>query len=632
MSRAYDGNKRPTAEHDPQKQLQFAIDKAVKDLASGLFDLVNFVYEALKELVKEVIDNIVGFITDPASMLEDLAEWVLDVPKLIGGFLSSTIIPGLDASKIISGVFGALQIPDLDASKIVSGIFNLLRIPGLDASKIISGVFGTGLIPDLDAGKIVTGVLGALRIPGLDASKITSGTFAQSMINNLTSDLGTALTNAGNAITKAQGWLDGFWNGITGANDSNIEVAAAQAQAAAISETQAAQSAAIAALQAQDEGTSFQGVNGTDSFDRVTASGLGGASFWAETLLTSDTGAYAYCNSNELKMVDGSGNSPHHYRYRCLIPGLATTITDYQKIIITCGADQQEDATSGNTACWRIYFRMNTAETQYGFIEIGGANLAQWGYRNGGSDTFVGSAFSCAKGTAGTNFTVRIGTTSGIRYYELYRNGTFIHRWIDSSNLVVTGANNRGWGFGVRWGTRFFGQASPASVGSVSIADNLPPTILGSGFRAYNSSGSSIGGVVGVQKFPNNFFNITAIKSDDLTYVPGTNNRLTITVAGWYMVKIRTPITFGANNGKHVALAIFKNGTADQVGGTDAWTSSWAGTSGGSVEATFSIYCAVGDYLEPGYDLNSTTGGMFPGDAAGLQCYWSVALMNRSYI
>ena len=650
----YDSGRRPIADHDPQQQIQWEIQKLAKGLSVDIGAVIAWFVDAakgaLEELIKEVVDQIVGFVTDPETMLDQLGEWALNVPKLIGGLLPDGIIPGLDASKIISGAFNLLRIPgldaskiisgvlgtslipDLDASKIVSGALDLLRIPGLDASKIISGVLGSGLIPGLDASKIVSGVLGGLRIPGLDASKITSGSFAQSMIAGLTTDLGTALTNAGNAITKAQGWLDGFWNGITGQNETNIAVADAQAQAAAISETQSAQSAAIAALQAQNDGTTFQGINGTDSLDRVTASGLGGPSLWAETLLTADTGAYTYCNGSELKMVDGAGASPHHYRYRCLIPGLATTLTDYQKIIITCGADQQEQASSSNTACWRVYFRVNTAETQYGFIEIGGNNLAQWGYKNGGSDTFVGSAFACTLPTAGTNFTLRIGTTAGIRYYELYRNGTFVNRWIDSTNLVVTGPNNHGWGFGVRWGTRFFGQATPASVGSVSIADNLPPTILGSGFRAYNSSGSSTPTVTGTQKFPSNFFNATAIKSDDLTYTPGTSNRLTISVAGWYMVKMQQQMSYGGNVSKHFYFALFRNGSVEQISGTDSWTSNWSSTSSGGCEGTFIIYCAAGDYLEPGYDVNSSTGGLMPGDAAGLRSYWSVSLLNRSYV
>ena len=629
------------------------------------------------EVINLIIDNAIAFILDVfgevpviGQALQQLAEWLSDLRDNLLWIINQfqgliDFLAGIEDAvfgDIWNGLFNKFQLQiDLDFSSPAEFIASLIdALFGADSfiGGIMTGLFGEGSffdgivdgfndflgidLPNMDLdisdaldqiGEVIDQIVGT---PGSIISQVGARIAnILGIANTANTTAGTASTNAGNALDTAVGWLTGFWNGITGQNAApgDIGVPDAQAQAAAISETQAAQSAAIAQLQAGSDGTTFQGVNGTDSFSRNTASGLGGASWWNETLLTSDTGAYAYCNGIELKMVDGSGNSPHHYRYRCLIPGLATTITDYQKIIFTCGADQQENATSGNTACFRIYFRMNTAETQYGFIEIGGANLAQWGYKNGGSDTFVGSAFSCSRGTAGTNFTVQVGTTAGIRYYELYRNGTFVNRWIDSSNLVVTGPNNHGWGFGVRWGTRFFGQASPPSVGSISIADNLPPTILGSGFRAYNSSsGSAVNGVVGVQKFGNFYFNATAIKSDDLTYNPALNNRLTVSVAGWYMVNIYQKITFGANNGKRVSMALFKNGTADQIGGSEAWTSSWASTYGGSVGATFLIYCAAGDYLEPGYSLNSTTGGMFPGDPAGLESYWSVALVNRSYV
>lgn len=259
MSRAYDGNKRPVAEYDPQKQLQFALDKAIKDLGEGLFDMVNLVYEALKELVKEVVDKIVGFVTDPGAMLEDLAEWVLNVPKLIGGLLSSVVIPGLDASKIISGFFSIGQISGLQANldsldaaisaipgaqelidkicnalgvpgtghsasdvftalsnipggnivgaiaaSLISGILNPLNIPGLDASKIISGTISqTFLSITSIAASIITGVLSSLTIPGLDASKITGGTIDKLRFPDVTADMSSDMRSVIDGLINA---------------------------------------------------------------------------------------------------------------------------------------------------------------------------------------------------------------------------------------------------------------------------------------------------------------------------------------------------------------------------------------------------------------------------------------------
>ncbi|AGI12292.1 minor tail protein [Mycobacterium phage FF47] len=83
MSRAYDGQKQPVAEYDPQKQLQFALDKAVKELGSGLFDLVDLVFEAAKERIKEVVDTLIGTITDPNEMIDELRDWVENLPNLM---------------------------------------------------------------------------------------------------------------------------------------------------------------------------------------------------------------------------------------------------------------------------------------------------------------------------------------------------------------------------------------------------------------------------------------------------------------------------------------------------------------------------------------------------------------------
>ena len=182
----YDAGRAPDLDHDPTKQIQWEIQRLAREvgeaLTGGIQSLVDAAKEAVEETIKQVIDTIVGFITDPLSMFDDLTDWLADVPRLISGFLSSLVIPGLDASKIISGIFGTPLIPGLDVSKIISGIFGSGFIPGLDASKIITGIFGTGQIPGLDVSKIISGIFGSGFIPGLDASKITTGTFTLSQL------------------------------------------------------------------------------------------------------------------------------------------------------------------------------------------------------------------------------------------------------------------------------------------------------------------------------------------------------------------------------------------------------------------------------------------------------------------
>jgi hypothetical protein len=136
--------------------------------------------------------------TDPSFNLLTAAQQFFDIilapinkiATLVGGFILSTIIPGLDASKITTGTFpqSMLSITSI-AAGIVTGLLNSAQIPGMDTSKIVTGIFGTSVIPNLDAAKIVSGFFDVLRIPGLDASKITSGLFPQSQTTNLVSDL-----------------------------------------------------------------------------------------------------------------------------------------------------------------------------------------------------------------------------------------------------------------------------------------------------------------------------------------------------------------------------------------------------------------------------------------------------------
>ena len=243
----YDRGNTPTPDHDPSKEIQFAIDAAVKQLGDGLFRMADAAMEVVKELLKEVVDKIVGFVTNPAEMLEDIANWVLDIPKLIGGLLSPLIIPGIDASKIVSGFFNIGQISGLQANldaldaaigsipgaqelidkicnalgvsgtghsasdvftalsnipggnivgaiaaSLISGLLNPLNIPGLDASKIVSGTISQVFlnITSIGAG-IISGVLNPLNIPGIDASKITGGTLDKLRFPDISADMST---------------------------------------------------------------------------------------------------------------------------------------------------------------------------------------------------------------------------------------------------------------------------------------------------------------------------------------------------------------------------------------------------------------------------------------------------------
>lgn len=209
----YDGGQRPQADHDPTKDIQWEIQKLAgsigADITAVIQQLVQAAVEFLEEKIKEIVDTIIGYVTDPESMLEDLLMWAINIPQLIDGLIPDWLIPGLDASKIITGIIGLAQLPAQVlttisgvAASLVSGILGVGNIPGLDASKIISGVLNLAQLPTQVlttitgvAAGLVSGLLAIGNIPGLDASKIISGAFPISMITGLFDVGGKILTS-----------------------------------------------------------------------------------------------------------------------------------------------------------------------------------------------------------------------------------------------------------------------------------------------------------------------------------------------------------------------------------------------------------------------------------------------------
>ncbi|QRY48162.1 hypothetical protein JVX93_16080 [Mycolicibacterium boenickei] len=440
----------------------------------------------------------------------------------------------------------------------------------------------------------------------------------------------TALGTANNASTKAQGWIDGFWNGYRGDTASGVAVADAQDQAAAIAETQAALASALAALQSDQDGSTFNGVSGTDTFDRVTASGAGGPGFWSESWTGNPTTGI-YCDGADLRMKDStSGVGGAAVEMRCINPAFEHTLTSYQKITWTCGAISGDNPAGASSIMQhtRIKFRENDAETQYGFLEFGGNGQAQWGYRNGGSVTMVGSAFALAEPTAGVKIVIVVGTNtvSGLRKYQVFRNNVFINEWDDSTTaLVAEGTNNLGWGAQLFWGTWLFAttntQHSPPSIGSMSISDNVPPTYKGTTARIFraSSTGVSFPAATAGQFVPANFFDTVDYCTSDITITFG--RRMTVTKEGSYIVVGRILMgNWGANNKGY--LGLYKNGVMARRG--DGFGAANIGNNVASWEmATWSIYLVPGDYVDLAY-VHDATQSNCRGEASGTESYFEI--------
>ncbi|QZD98212.1 minor tail protein [Mycobacterium phage Dignity] len=173
------------------------------------------------------------------------------------------------------------------------------------------------------------------------------------------------------------------------------------------------------------------------------------------------------------------------------------------------------------------------------------------------------------------------------------------------------------------------GQKTPGSVAGASVADNAPPAVIGTTFRASRRVTADVTIAANGAKVPNNFYETVDYQSDDLTYAPGTNCRLTATKQGTYQVQYRAFHGPYASNNGGMAL-LYKNGVPYARG-------PWAccevnvgfGVMSTKEDATFASFLVPlnpGDYIEPGFDFTSSmsdTGDSKLSD--GSQSYFTVA-------
>ncbi|AWH13550.1 minor tail protein [Mycobacterium phage Agape74] len=149
------------------------------------------------------------------------------------------------------------------------------------------------------------------------------------------------------------------------------------------------------------------------------------------------------------------------------------------------------------------------------------------------------------------------------------------------------------------------GQRAPGSVAGASVADNAPPAVIGSTFRASRRVTADVQINSGGVKVPNNFYETVDYQSDDLTYTPGTNCRLTATKQGTYLVEYRAYHgQFITGNGAHALL--YKNGNpyARGVWGSCTFSVGFSTPPSDVTDAThgsFLVPLNPGDYIEPGF-------------------------------
>ncbi|QJD52681.1 minor tail protein [Mycobacterium phage AN3] len=323
-------------------------------------------------------------------------------------------------------------------------------------------------------------------------------------IFDLSDEIEWLQNTASQVSTGLQQTWNQFWSALTGRNpDKDQTVVEPAEQIGELAGTTQSNSSAIAELQARLDAEDHTGIAGGDDFERVnnTAVGPGWAEFYTGGGYGSGRGYYAIKDGHQAAWTD-QGATQNTARFVRTDPADEKTVTDYQKMTLVVGTIPGE-ATGpfqGGSHI-RLWLRVNDNAPSVGitdgvYVEIGGANLAQIGYRRSGSDHLVGSAFSCSWG-AGTIFTLVAGTVDGIERVEFYKNGSRLALWSDDGLLSAIGADFRRWGWEGQARNRNLGQGTPSSVTRVTINDNDPSGLGGGG------SVNLVTGVVGILQIPN---------------------------------------------------------------------------------------------------------------------------------
>lgn len=452
---------------------------------------------------------------------------------------------------------------------------------------------------------------------------------ADNVLNVASGDLTAATTTLGNALAGAFATLQ---NALTGGSS-----AAASPAAAASSLVQ--QVSILSSVNSQVGGTTGLSVSSVNQALQRSSIGSGAGTsgvfatvdFATHANQSTLSGMFTPCSGSpgvggtkvtKIGVTSGAAawqlpGSSATWDWECY-PTPSTS--DYQVVSMVLGAANDLGNASGGPTQYLIG-RSNAAMTTCVYAEIGEGPFASLHCMVGGTDTqfataahtpVIGGVYELALGNeiAGNPYT-----------FQLLCNGVPVVTYTDTSHVSQVGSSYRYAGFGMQWGTSS-SHPVPATVSQWGLADNAPPSVIGSGFRQYrsNTAGVSISTTGTPTLLPNSLFDTNQWLTADLTSAPATANKVTVSIPGWYMVTICYRILTG---GVHLWPVLYHNGSAVQQGNLVPEVGS---NYNAPAQSTFLVYCAAGDTLQPGIFVSSSTS--IYGEATGSYSYWEVALVN----
>jgi hypothetical protein len=315
-----------------------------------------------------------------------------------------------------------------------------------------------------------------LELTGLNLSS------GQALVASIIHIIQDALSKIGQFLHVAewQAWLDKFWQSLTGVKpDTTITADDTADQFALLMASTAAQATTIAQLLAAVNKPAG-GVVGGDDFERPDAPDLG--SGW----LVVDNGAGSMVVAGGQAVFKRGGIAANTIRCWRVDPKDAQTATPFQAVTRVTGTTVLQTVPLGNSAQDMVFARVSDDHKAYmvAWWDIGpnGKGRLHLGYNLGtGNDREVdGSPVPCPKPAPGVPLTLECGDanpdpTKAPYSYRVIRENSVLIEWDDPTRLTTPLITNRGWGFGGHAQFGAFGQITPSSAHSVTVADTRSP-------------------------------------------------------------------------------------------------------------------------------------------------------------
>ncbi|AIS73794.1 minor tail protein [Mycobacterium phage Georgie2] len=572
------------------------INEAVQAVKDWYHQQQNDIQTALQNGAQQLRDQLTGIVNSTPS---DVDNW------LLGLLTGESIIPKENISGFNEALNDAVAQAQQKIRDALTGVVNatptqldnwLLNLltgnSTLNAGKL-SGTAPAAVIPTLPQSKIqnlVSDIAAKLGINDpLDATKLT-GTAPTAAIPALgigkLPDLQSLVDAATNALSgKTQ----------TGQEEANTALTDAKNTMANLFTMLTKVTRDVQALQSENDSTTTGGRRFNISFSDY-ADGAFPASLFNLTYSGAGTSTLAISNGNATWNYAGNG-----YRRATMIYP-TPTLTSQQIVRGTLASPPSQGT---NVRIWSIA-RANAAGTDYVFAR--GYCTGFLSYRGDIGCVKNGIEYVWASNiplTWSLDMRIICGVGNNPRRHQVLSGNSIVVDIIEPAGAQsVIDANHCYWGAI----SETDGNKGPGTVAGASVADNAPPAVVGTTFRASRRSTADVTISSGGAKVPNNFYETVDYQSDDLTYTPGTNCRLTATKQGTYIVQFRTfHGVFSTGTGGCALL--YKNGSPFARGswGCTEFSAGFAVvvSTEDATAGTFIVPMNPGDYIEPGFEFSN---------------------------